>query len=343
MLKFKPITKPTTDLKESIPSKDNSLLKFKTANQCIADAMKKPIPKMLFSEFWHEGEICILFADSNLGKSILATMIANSISKGIPIRGFKMEAKKQKVVYYDFEMSEKQFEKRYSENYCNHFNFDEGFIRSYNNPNCVDYDDFEKKLFYEIETAIQQLQIKILIIDNLTYLKTQSTDTSKEALPLMKKLKELTIKYDLSILALAHTPKRSCFNPITMNDLAGSKQLSNFSDSIFTIGPSSLDKSIRYIKQIKARATEIIYDSDNVILCEIKQLDNFLGFEFVDFGKELQHLKVLDINESESLNKKILDMFNENPNITQYEVAKRLNTNKMKVKRVFDKNNIQFS
>lgn len=342
MMIFKPIKKDSVKESKIDLDVNNGVLRIRTANECIEDAKTKPIPKMLFSEFWHEGEICILFADSNLGKSILAVMIANSISNGMPIRGFRMEAHKQKVMYFDFEMSDKQFEKRYSANYGNHYIFDDNFHRVNINPTCVDFEDFEKKLFIEIESLIHQHQIKILIIDNLTYLKTQSTDTSKEALPLMKKLKELTIKFDLSILALAHTPKRSCFNPITMNDLAGSKQLSNFSDSIFTIGPSSNDKSIRYIKQIKARATEIIYDTDNVILCEITQSVNFLGFEFIDFGNELQHLKVVDFNESESLNEKILDMLTTKPHLSQYEISKQLNTNKMRVKRVFDKKNNQF-
>ena len=101
---------------------------------------------------------------------------------------------------------------------------------------------------------IKEHNAKILIIDNLTYLKTQATETAKEALPLMKLLKELKGKYDLSILALAHTPKRNLSNPISKNDLAGSKHLANFTDSIFAIGESSKDKSLRYLKQIKARA-----------------------------------------------------------------------------------------
>ena len=76
-----------------------------------------------------------------------------------------------------------------------------------------------------MKQAIITYQAKILIVDNLTYLKTQATETAKEALPLMKRLKQLKIKYDLSILALAHTPKRNLCNPLTKNDLAGSKNL----------------------------------------------------------------------------------------------------------------------
>ncbi|NBO50672.1 MAG: hypothetical protein EBU80_13355 [Chitinophagia bacterium] len=83
-------------------------------------------------------------------------------------------------------------------------------------------------------------------------------DTAKEALPLMQKLKSLKTKYGLSMLVLAHSPKRSLFNPLTRNDIAGSKHLANFADSIFAIGESAQDKSFRYIKQLKSRAVEIV-------------------------------------------------------------------------------------
>jgi hypothetical protein len=85
----------------------------------------------------------------------------------------------------------------------------------------------------------------------------------------MKHLKALKNKYGLSILALAHTPKRDLSKPITRNDLQGSKMLINFCDSSFSIGESSSDKNIRYLKQIKARNTEIIYDTENVCVCQI--------------------------------------------------------------------------
>ena len=69
---------------------------------------------MLFSEFWLEGELCMLFADTNLGKSMLAVQLGDSISRGVAIPGFRLEATPQKVLYIDFELSDKQFEVRYS-------------------------------------------------------------------------------------------------------------------------------------------------------------------------------------------------------------------------------------
>ena len=48
---------------------------------------------------------------------------------------------------------------------------------------------------------------KIVIIDNITYLRHEN-ERAKDALPLMKHLKRLKSKYNLSLLVLAHTPKR---------------------------------------------------------------------------------------------------------------------------------------
>ena len=80
------------------------LFLVRTANRWIEQAKTRPIPKMLFGEFWFESELCILFADTNLGKSILAVQIGNSISKGERIRGFKLEAPQQPILYFDFEL-----------------------------------------------------------------------------------------------------------------------------------------------------------------------------------------------------------------------------------------------
>ena len=71
---------------------------------------------------------------------------------------------------------------------------------------------------------------------------------------LMIQLNNLKKRYGLSILVLAHTPKRSLDCPITSNDLAGSKRLYNFFDSVFVIGKSALDGGLRYVKQLAAQS-----------------------------------------------------------------------------------------
>lgn len=101
------------------------LFTVKTANRWIEQAKTRPIPQMLFGEFWFEGELCILFADTNLGKSILAVQISNSISRGEQIQGFNLESPKQPILYFDFELSDKQFENRYSNHFEQHYDFDD--------------------------------------------------------------------------------------------------------------------------------------------------------------------------------------------------------------------------
>lgn len=271
---------------------NKGLFKVRTANKWIEQAKTRPIPKMLFGELWFENELCILFADTNLGKSILAVQIGNSITKGENIPGFMFEAEKQSILYFDFELSDKQLENRYSVNFEQHYEFDNDFIRVEIDPDAdiPKMETFESFLNNSLERSIIETGSKILIIDNLTYLKSE-TEKSKDALPLMKHLKALKSKYGLSILALAHTPKRDLSKPITRNDLAGSKMLINFVDSCFSIGESHSDKHIRYIKQIKSRNTEIFYDTENVVVCQIDKPHNFLQFEFIDYGRELEHLK----------------------------------------------------
>ena len=347
---FDDLNSPTTMLnhfqeiqKETETKKQNKgLFKVKTANEWLEQAKTTPVPEMLFGEFWHEGEISILFSDSNLGKSILSVQIADSISKGLQIDGFKLEAKKQTVLYFDFELSAKQFELRYSVKnegqriFENHYSFDNNFKRIEMNPDAEipTESTIENYLNQSLEQSITETGAKILIIDNITYLKNE-TERSKDALPLMKYLKELKSKYGLSILALAHTPKRDLSRAITQNDLGGSKMLYNFIDSCFAIGQSNTGKNLRYIKQIKARNTAMIYDTENVIVCQIDKPLNFLAFEFIDFGAEWEHLRQLNEKDYESKISEALEMKNKGQ--TNVQIAKKFGVTEGAVRKWFKK------
>jgi KaiC/GvpD/RAD55 family RecA-like ATPase len=272
------------DAQQHLKERSNiGLFTILKGNEWLEQANKRPVPNALWLCLWFEGEICILFADTNLGKSILAVQIAISL------------AANYKVLYFDFELSDKQFEARYSNNYESHYSFPENFYRAEINPDEADFREYgfesiEDYLNDSIEQAIISTGATILIIDNLTYLRNE-TEKAKDALPLMKHLKALKRKYSLSILALAHTPKRDLSKPITRNDLQGSKMLINFCDSSFAIGESTKDKSLRYIKQIKERNTEKVYDAENIAVYQIVKPDNFLHFEFMAYGSEREHLK----------------------------------------------------
>jgi len=339
-------------IKKSDEAKENKgLFTVKTASRWIEQAKTRPIPQMLFGEFWFEGELCFLFADTNLGKSVLAVQIANSISEGKQTNNlFKLEAQNQKTLYFDFELSDKQFEARYSQNFEQHYSFDSNFLRAEINPEKSDYQEngfesFEQYLYASLERSIIETEARILMIDNITYLKDE-TEKAKFALPLMKHLQALKKKYGLSILALAHTPKRDLAKPITRNDLQGSKMLINFCDSAFSIGESSHDTNIRYLKQIKARNTEIIYDTENVCVCQIEKPSNFLQFEFLNFGTEREHLKQPSETEKTEIENSVKALMEAEQGLTAYAIAKRLcpdenkfNSFKVKISRIVNRIN----
>ena len=296
----------------------------KDGNKWLFDANSRPVPKALYLSLWFENEVCILFADTNLGKSILAVQIAVQI------------AERYKVVYFDFELSDKQFENRYSVNYSSHYKFPDNFYRAEINPEQADYEGagfltVEDYLNNSIEKVVKDTGAKVVIIDNLTYLRTE-TEKSKDALPLMKHLKALKNKYGLSILCLAHTPKRDLSKPISRNDLAGSKMLINFSDSSFAIGESTQDKALRYIKQIKARNTEIEYDAENVAVFQLVKPDNFLHFDFIGYATEREHLKQVTEQDKESVKAKVIELKDAGKSLR--EIGVEMGISHMKVSRI---------
>jgi RecA-family ATPase len=315
------------------PKPNHSLFMAHSGNQWLSLGQKQTTPVMLFAEFWFDGELCILFADTNLGKSILAVQIADCISKGKSLNYFPVQAPAQPVLYFDFELSTKQFENRYSQNYANHYIFADDFTRIAINPDAIYPENltFDEYLYQCFEETIIAHNARVLIIDNLTYLRTE-TEKAKDALPLMKQLKALKNKYNLSILVLAHTPKRDLSKPITRNDLSGSKMLINFCDSAFAVGESSKDKNLRYLKQIKQRNTEQLYGADNVIVCQVVKPTNFLQFEVITFGKEHEHLKEANEQETNKLHQQVYELHQQNLSIRQ--IASQLSLTYGKVQRI---------
>jgi len=268
----------------------------RTANQCLTDAKSQPVPTNLFNSLWFENELTILFADTGIGKSIYAVQIADSISQS------------RKVLYIDLELSDKQFQKRYSDNFENEYRFNENFYRvsfksRYSIPEGTSYEEY---FIASLVNLLDRTSARVVIIDNMTRLISTDTDKAQAAKPLMDRLNDLKFDYGLSILCLEHTRKTNSSQSISLNDLQGSKMKSNFADSAFTIGRSTRDPNMRYIKQLKARSCENIYDSENIIVYEIIKEINFLHFRFIEYGNETDHLKHLEENEKSARVEQIL-------------------------------------
>ncbi len=288
----------TQNKKTVIDGQIEKLSPVRSASERMLDARNQPDIEQLLSMSWQSNELHLLFADTGIGKSIFAVALSISLCKGLNFIELKNETFTQRVLYYDFELSDRQFRKRYTDENGNEDPLDKRFyIDTIDFAKLSDIaggfnDSFNDLVFSKIIHDVKTIEATILVLDNLTFLHTQSTQDTKIALDTMRKLNEIKKEYNLSILVLAHTPKRSMQSPLTLNDLAGSKHLSNFADSISAIGKSARDSNIRYYKQIKpSRSGEMLYDSDNVVVMEIVKKDTFLTFDFLEFGKESDHLR----------------------------------------------------
>jgi len=204
---------------------------------------------------------------------------------------FTCQAPPAQVLYLDFELSKAQFGLRYSNGDEDH-QFSDNFFRAQYNfvPDPPPGVDENELLIAAIEYKIKLVEATVLIIDNITCLRG-GTENAAVALSLMKSLKSLKADHNLSILVLAHTPKRrNPTQPISADDLHGSKLLVNFADSAFAIGKSTAETDLCYLKQIKQRNTRQRYGADNVCLCRIQKPGSFLHFTFEGYSAERHHL-----------------------------------------------------
>lgn len=254
------------------------LLSFKTANDWVEEALNSPDPKMYFYNLIVQFENTVIFASSNVGKSILAVQIAETI------------AHEEKIMYIDLELSTKQFQMRYCDIATGLIHiFPSNFIRAEIDPELIAGADLEQEILDSIEEAAAQ-GISFFIIDNITFICNDS-EKGATAGSFMMKLIRLKKKFNLTTIVIAHTPKRRLWEPITQNDLAGSAKLINFFDAGIALARSAKDTNLRYLKQVKVRTGEYQYDAENVIILDISKTDGFLKFEVQGYAREDDHLR----------------------------------------------------
>lgn len=278
-----------------------------TANERLEHAKSLPPIKKLFGQIIHKNELVILFGPSGCGKSILSVQMAEAFANGDSLFDYPNEAGKQKVLYFDFELSHQQFLKRYSDNFGNPHTFTDNLlfynlnlneiIDSINGKNLQDY------MFDKICQLIQETKATVIIIDNITYLDSESLTDGDKALKMMKILNKIKIEKKVTIIVVAHTPKRKNTNKLTIGDLAGSSNISNFADNVIGMNISDTEKNFRYMKQVKAsRSAPIELDDNNVLILEINKTDK-LYFKTVKYDVEKNHIKEMNNSDIETQEK----------------------------------------
>ncbi|MGD9589507.1 MAG: AAA family ATPase [Pyrinomonadaceae bacterium] len=316
------LEKLTEEAKKKYPkafSPQPEMLFVRSAEECVTTAAEWDPMKQLFGPLWLQEEVAVLYSTPGVGKTALAVQIAESLARGLPMAPFDKpmpgcEVPPQRVLYIDFEMTLPQFSRRYSTTSGdglkveNPYRFSPNFLRAemFWDGRLIDgYEDFTDMLFTDIGNVIDEHRTEVLICDNITFLSRSSTASATIAFRLMNRLQELKRSRFLSILAVAHTPKRRPHLPLTERDLQGSIDIAKVADSMFALGASTLGPDIRYVKQIKSRSGRIEHDGGNVLVYRLGKFDlaaearpaekaaradNFFGFSFIGKDNELDHL-----------------------------------------------------
>jgi RecA-family ATPase len=283
----------------------HNMLDVRTASEWLTDNDAGEPPEQLFGDMWRTGEVAILFADTGVGKSILAVQIADAISRGAAIEPFgpsdslrtpHSALRTHTVLYVDYELSQQQWNERYSRRsrdgreFIDKYKFADNFHRAQAERGEMPdvFSSFGECAYHSIAMTVEEKKADVVIIDNITWLTEANLVSSGSAAHLMKALKNLRDELAISILVIAHTMKRG-LRPLSVNDLAGSKVLVNFVDNLFALGRSVHDPTYRYVKHVKKRNTQDA-GADNVIVCRLQNKGNFPRFEFLHHATELSQI-----------------------------------------------------
>ena len=259
--------------------KKRGIFSVKKANDWIKDSRERPDPRSFFHGLIVEYECTVIFASSGVGKSIFVTQIAEEI------------AWREPLLFIDLELADKQFQMRYTDPVTNQVHmFPDNFERAEIDPELIVGEDLEEAILDSIEDSAKR-GIQFFVLDNITFACNDS-EKGATAGQFMMKIIRLKKKYHLTIIVIAHTPKRRGYEPITQNDLAGSAKLINFFDAGIAIARSAKDPNLRYVKQVKVRTGEYLYDAENVMIYDVNKVNGFLKFEFREYGREGDHLKI---------------------------------------------------
>ena len=279
-------------------------------------------PKELIHLIVVEHEVTFLFGDTGIGKTILAMQMA-----------CEMARQGKRVLYVNFELSKQQLAQRYP-NYQCHGAF---YIANIDYTKMHDVTE-QSMILDEIQRRALELDIEVVFIDNFTNLCINSKEGS-EAGNIMLQLMSLRMTHNWTMVILAHVPKRKPGDPLTLNDLAGSKILSNIADNVIGLNKSKKDKDMRYIIQLKYRSFPIELDYKNVQELHLTTSDNWLHFEYGGYDEERAHLP-RSRDEKAELERDIIKELKEPNGLAYRQIADKLGTSLGTVARVAKSNGL---
>lgn len=313
----------TSDKQLEESKETKKLINVCSARDFIKQGLSMEKPNELFEYVLVEKELTILFGDTGLGKTTLAFQIAIDLAE-----------KNHRVIYFNFELSQTQFASKYPDKAIP----DNLFVANIDYSQMSDVTE-QSQIIESIEQSTLESHADVIIIDNLTNLCLNVKEGS-DAATVMLKLLKMRMMHQWTMLVLAHVPKRKTSDPITLNDLAGSKIVSNVADNVVAINRSKVSSATRYLIQLKYRSFPITLNYLNVLTLTIGMFDGWLSFKKGDFCEERKHLP-RSRDEKAELERDIIEAVNSNPGKSYRAIANEFEVSLGCVQRVLKANGIR--
>ena len=261
---------------------------IRTLSSVLMDDLQ-PVKKLVGDLIYPE-EQTILFGGTNIGKSILAMQIARAICSGESLNlggGIYLENECDpiNVIYYDFELSQRQIQNRYNSKIdCINLywaNITRGEI----------LETEPKKVFEQLKSGAEDVEAKCMIIDNISAI-SGDLEKGENAKAFMGELWKLARDENYTIIVISHITKMGkSFEPIKIEHLKGSASIGQLADNVIGMGKVNCDNDNEvYIKQIKVRNTAKKYGAANVIQTQTKMIDDTLVHDAIGIVNEQELL-----------------------------------------------------
>lgn len=260
---------------QHLPNTDTPPTQSETLNETIGKQLSNmPGSKDLCGGLIRRGGINLIFSPTGEGKSILAMQMAIEMASGQPTKLVKdADQPRQSVttLVYDEEQDEEDILERYGKmGYMYPDN-----LRRF--ESCW-FDD-EAALLDDIAKQCTSRAIELcIIIDNITsIIPALSSNKTRKFYKRLKQIQKEAkgLGYRITFIVVAHTIKGYDSN-ITLKDLAGNANISNFLNRCIAIVPTKLGEKIKMLTVLKNR--DSLKGDATVIKLEE---DPYLHFEYM--------------------------------------------------------------
>lgn len=293
----------------------------RSLNECIDEAEAMPEVHYFYHKMLVKGEVTAIFAPTNAGKTIFTFQVADSIA----LEGYR-------TLYVDCEMSLQGLKLRYLDAVTGQKHiFSSNLARAELCAELLGGENPQEVIYQSLEDAAKA-GFQVIVVDNISFL-CADMEKGAAAGSLMAKICGLRKEYDLTIIIVAHTPKRKGDEPLTSYSMFGSSLLAAFFDSIIAIGISQTDPTVRYVKTVKFRSGPYPYPADDVALYRIQQINGFLQFDYIGRGVEADHLKPKFVDDDPMLEEMEQVVLMKEENKSLRTIAKELGISLGKVQR----------